>query len=161
MRQTLFPLFILFCLMGCAGRSAPLASPAASAAPVPTETLTLSPTDSPTATPIPTATSIRTPPALPGVFQTALQNPVDPPHAYLSNACQYLQDKWSSKNSTPGTIVIPVMFHAIMAPGDTVGDNQISQAQFTQLMGGLESRGFKGITTAQLAGFLEHNAEIP
>ena len=161
MRQTLFPLFILFCLMGCAGRSAPLASPAASAAPVPTETLTLSPTDSPTATPIPTATSIRTPPALPGVFQTALQNPVDPPHAYLSNACQYLQDKWSSKNSTPGTIVIPVMFHSIMAPGDTVSANQISQAQFTQLMGGMESRGFKGITTAQLAGFLEHNAKIP
>ena len=161
MRQTLFPLFILFCLVGCASRSAPPASPTASAAPVPTETLTLSPTDSPTATPIPTATAIRTPPALPGVFQTALQNPVDPPHTYIANTCHYLQDKWSSKNSTPGTVVMPIMFHSIMAPGDTVASDAITQKQFTELMGGLESHGFKGITTAQLASFLYHNAKIP
>jgi hypothetical protein len=161
MRRSFCLLFMLLCLAGCAG---PLDSPVpatASEALIPSATLTLAPTDIPTATPIPTVTAIRTPPALPGVFQTDLQNPVDPPHTYISDTCQYLQDKWSSNKSVPGTLVIPVMFHSIMAPGDTVGDNQISQDQFTQLMGGLESRGFKGITMEQLAGFLYHNAKIP
>ncbi len=161
MRQFVYSLFILICLAGCAGVAAPLASPTTSATPVIRATTTLTPTAIPTATSIPTATAIRTPPALPEVFQTALLNSVDPPHTYLSNTCQYLQDKWSSKNSAPGTVVIPVMFHSIMAPGDTISDNQISQAQFTQLMGGLESRGFKAITTVQLAAFMEHNAKIP
>ena len=137
--------------------------PTASTTPAPTSTvsltstITLMPTDAVTAT----ATAIRTPPALPGLFQTALLNPVDPPHSYISNTCQYLQDKWSSTDSLPGTVVIPVMFHSIMKPGDTVGDNQISQEQFTELMGGLESRGFEAITTAQLAAFLEKNSRIP
>ena len=161
MRQTLCLLFILVCLAGCAGSSAPLAPPTASPTLAPSATLTSAPTDTPTATVIPTATAIRTPPALPGLFQTALQNPVDPPHTYLANTCQYLQDKWSSNNSAPGTVVIPVMFHSIMAPGDTVSANAITEKQFTELMGGLESRGFEGITTAQLAAFLEHNAKIP
>jgi hypothetical protein len=161
MRQTLCSLFMLFCLAGCAGAAAPLASPTASATLAPSATFTLTPTDSPTSTLIPTATAIRTPPALPGVFQTALQNPVDPPHTYITNTCQYLQAEWSSKNSAPGTVVMPIMFHSIMAPGDTVAGDDISQKQFTELMGGLESHGFKGITTAQLAGFLYHNAKIP
>ena len=161
MRQSFSLFLMLFFLAGCAGGAAPLASPTATTTPVPSPTLTLSPMDTPTATLIPTATAIRTPPALPGVFQTALQNPVDPPHTYLSNTCQYLQDKWSSDNSTPGTIVIPVMFHSIMVPGDILGPGDIYQKQFTELMGGLESHGFKGITTAQLAGFLYHNAKIP
>jgi hypothetical protein len=161
MRQTLCSLFIMICLVACAGAATPQASPTPSATAAPSATLTLAPTNSPTATPIPSPTAIQTPPALPGVFQTALQNPVDPPHTYLSNTCQYLQDKWSSKNSVPGTVVIPVMFHSIMAPGDTISANQISQAEFTQLMGGLESRGFKAITTAQLSAFLYHNTKIP
>ena len=161
MRRSLCLFFMLLCLAGCAGAAAPLASPTASATPVPSPTLTLSPTDTPTATPILTATAIRTPPALPGVFQTALQNPVDPPHTYLANTCQYLQDKWSSNNSAPGTVVMPIMFHSIMASGDTVSDNAITEKQFTELMGGLEKQGFKGINTAQLEGFLYHNAKIP
>jgi hypothetical protein len=58
-------------------------------------------------------------------------------------------------------VVIPVMFHSIMKPGDNVGANQISQKQFTELMGGLEFNKFEAITTAQLAAFMEHNAKIP
>ena len=151
-------ILMLTCMAGCTGTATlPPAPPTATATAVPSATSTLTPTITPTATPtLPT-----TPPALPGTFQTSLQNPVDPPHTYISNTCQYLQDKWSSNNSAPGTIVIPVMFHSIMAPGDTVGPNQISQAQFTELLGGLESRGFEAINTTQLAGFLEHNAKIP
>jgi peptidoglycan/xylan/chitin deacetylase (PgdA/CDA1 family) len=164
MRLSLILLLLLF-LAGCAGTAKPTIPPTASGALVPKPALTFTAMDSPTPTatdsPSPTATAIRTPPALPGLFQTALQNPVDPPHTYISNTCQYLQDKWSSKNSAPGTVVIPVMFHSIMKPGDTVGANQISQAQFTDLIGGLESHGFEAVTTAQLAAFLEHNAKIP
>ena len=141
------------------------AAPAATPTPTETATATLSPTPTLTATstPTPTLTPIRTPPALPELFETSLQNPVDPPRSgtRLGPTCQYLQDKWSSANSTPGTIVIPVMFHAIMKPGDTVGPNQISEAQFKELMSGLGNRGFEAITTAQLADFLEHNAKIP
>jgi hypothetical protein len=161
MRQSLSLFFMLFFLAGCAGATAPLASPTATATPVPSPTLTFTPTVSPTSTLTPTATAIRTPPALPGVFQTALQNPVDPPHTYIADTCQYLQDKWSSTNSAPGTVVMPIMFHSIMKPGDTVTGDSISQKQFTELMGGLESHGFKGITSVQLLAFLEHNAKIP
>ena len=150
---------MLFLLAGCAGTQAPVVFPTATATLVPSATFTLAPT--PTLTPAPSATAIRTPPALPAPFQSLLQRPVDPPHTYIANTCQYLQDKWSSQNSLPGTIVIPLMFHSIMKPGDSIGANQISQKQFTELMGGLESRGFEAITTAQLADFLEHNARIP
>jgi hypothetical protein len=157
MRLSLGLLLSLLFLVGCAGTPSPAVHPTATATLAPTATFTLTPTDSPT----PSATAIRTPPVLPDLFQTALQKPVDPPHTYISNTCQYLQDKWSSKNSLPGTVVIPLMFHSIMKPGDTVGANQISQVQFTELLGGLQSRGFEAITTAQLADFLEHNARIP
>ena len=150
-------LLILFFMTSCnAGPTSPVL-PTATVAFVPSETFAPTRTKSPT----PTVTAIRTPPDLPALFQTILLNKVDPPHTYVSNTCQYLQDKWSSKNSPPGTVVIPVMFHSIMKPGDTVGANQISQKQFTELMGGLESDKFEAITTAQLAAFMEHNARIP
>ena len=158
MRFSLNLLFLLLFLSGCAGTASPTGFTMA-ATPAPSAEFTLAPTDTPI--PTATATALRTPPALPETFQTALQNPVDPPHTYLSNTCQYLQNKWSSKNSLPGTVVIPIMFHSIMKPGSTIGSNQISQTQFTELMGGLKSHGFKAITTAQLADFLEHNAKIP
>jgi hypothetical protein len=148
---------MLLLLVACAGPVSPVVLPTSTMPPPPSPTGTYLPT----ASPAPTPTAIRTPPELPGLFLTSFLNPVDQPHTYFSDTCQYLQDKWSSNNSVPGTIVIPIMFHSIMKPGDNVGSNQISQAQFTELMGGLESHGFKAITTAQLAGFLEHNAKIP
>jgi len=128
---------------------------------LPTATLTLTPSITLTNTPTFTATPIRTPPELPGTFQTDLLGFRGTPHTYIKDTCQYLQDKWSSQNSAPGTVVIPIMFHSIMKPGDSVSDNQISEKQFNELMGGLENHGFEAITTAQLAAFLEHNAKIP
>ena len=109
-------------------------------------------------TPIPTATAIRTPPALPALFQTTLQNPVDPPHTYIQDTCQYLLDKWSSTKSVPGTVVIPIMFHSI---GAETGGSTISEEDFKLLIGALHDKGFQTITTAQLADFLENNAKIP
>jgi len=148
--------FLALFLAACATPAAqPTATWTPSATSSPTSTLTA------TLTPTLTPTPIRTPPALPAPFQTSLLNPLDTPHTYIQDTCQYLLDKWTSTNSAPGTVVIAVMFHSIMKPGDNVGDNQISQEQFTELMGGLSHHGFEAITTAQLAAFMEHNAPIP
>ncbi len=142
----------------------PLAScvPAA-VLPTPTETATNSPspTETLTATPTSTPTPIRTPPALPGVYQTALLNLLDTPHTYIQEQCPYLRDKWSSVNSAPGTVAMVIMFHSIVADYITPSADQIHKKQFIELLGSLQSHHFEAITTAQLAGFLEHNAKIP
>jgi hypothetical protein len=124
----------------------------------PTETATLTP--APTETPTPSATAIRTPPALPVIFQTGQLNPLDTPHTYIPDACQYLRDKWSSTNSAPGTVVMVIMFHSIASEGVT-NANQISQGDFSTLMNDLHSQGFEAITTQQLSDFLYKNTLIP
>jgi hypothetical protein len=162
MRKTLIFIFTLFFLAGCAGTTSPAVLPTDTAILTPSATFTLTPTDTltPTNTPTPTATAIRTPPALPELFQTPLQNPVDPPHTYILNTCLYLQDKWSSNNSTPGTALIAIMFHSITETGDT-GGRFISFSDFQALMQGLHDNGFQAINMTQAAGFMEHNAKIP
>jgi hypothetical protein len=144
-------------------------SPAA-AVPTPTVTVLPSATSSVTATPTttttptstltPTATQVRTPPALPDIFKTSLLNPVDPPHTYVKDTCQYLKEKWSSTNSVPGTVVMPLMFHSITNQEITeVG--QVSEKSFRKLMESLKNNGFEAITMTQMADFMEHNAKIP
>src|SRR4030095_971207 len=67
----------------------------------------------PSETPIPTVTAVRTPPALPSTFVASQLNPLDTPHTYIQDTCQYLQDKWNSNNAAPGTVVMVVMFHGV------------------------------------------------
>ncbi len=124
----------------------------------PTETATLTPV--PTETPTPTATAIRTPPALPATFQAGQLNPLDTPHTYIQDTCQYLRDRWSSTNSAPGTVVMVIMFHSI-ASEESTDPNQIGQGEFSILMNDLRAQGFEAINTQQLAGFLYKNAKIP
>lgn len=124
------------------------APPTTTIRPVPTLTVTVAP--SPTVSP--------TPPVLPPIFQTKRLNPLDTPHTYLQDTCAYLRDKWQSDHSAPGTIAMVIMFHSI---GATTSGNQISEADFHELMMALHANGFEAITTAQLADFLEHNAAIP
>ena len=107
-----------------------------------------------------TMTAVRTLPTLPGPYQTTLLNPLDTPHTYIQSACRYLQDKWSSANSAPGTLVMVIMFHNITNAALT-NPNQISEFNFRQLMKSLHQNGFQAITTLQLDGFLEHNSKIP
>jgi hypothetical protein len=117
---------------------------------------TFTPTLEPTSTSSPTPTPL----ALPGLYQTSLLNPLDTPHTYLQDTCQFLHDKWSPANSAPGTIVMVIMFHKIT--NETITDpSQISEYNFRRLMSRLHRDGFQAITTLQLAGFLEHNARIP
>ena len=122
----------------------------------------LQPTASPipSETPIPSATAIRTPPALPSTFVASQLNPLETPHTYIQDSCQYLHDKWNSNNSKPGTVVMVVMFHGIIK-GEVEKDNQISQAEFKRVMDDLHDMGFQAINTQQLADFLYSNTKIP
>ncbi len=120
------------------------------------------PTASARATPIPTPTVPRTPRALPPVYTTTALNPLDTPHTYIQDECQYLKDKWTSTNATPGTVVMVVMFHTIEKATGTVTDpKNIGGSDFKKLMNGLHDMGFQAIDTVQLANFLDTNAYIP
>ena len=114
----------------------------------------------PSETPVPPPTAVRTPPALPSRFVASQLNPLDTPHTYIQDTCQYLRDKWNSNNAPPGTVVMVVMFHGIIK-GQVEKDNQISTGDFKQVMNDLHDMGFQAITTQQLADFLYTNAKIP
>ena len=122
----------------------------------------LQPTASPvpSETPVPTATAVRTPPGLPSTFLASQLNPLDTPHTYIPDTCQYLHDKWNSNNAAPGTVAMVVMFHGIIK-GQVEKDNQISVGDFKQVMNDLHDMGFQAITTQQLADFLYTNSKIP
>ena len=120
------------------------------------------PTSLPTEIPSPTATMPpRTPPALPSVYTTTVLNPLDTPHTYVADTCQYLQNKWNPNNAAPGTIVIVIMFHGINKDASDVTTNGISVTDFKKLMNALKELGFEAINATQLADFMERNAPIP
>jgi hypothetical protein len=135
----------------------------APALPTPTETATSSPASTrtaiPTSTPSPTPTA-RIPPALPVPYQNNSLTPFGSPHTYFQDKCQYLLDKWSSANSTPGTVVMVIMFHSITG-GNPSNPNQMSEYKLRTLMNKLHDEGFTAINTAQMADFMERNAKIP
>jgi len=149
-------------------------SPSASSAPTPdlsialtqafgTAVAQLQPTATPlpTETPIPTAPSPRTPPALPSVYIASRLNPLDTPHTYIQDSCQYLYDKWNSNNAAPGTVVMVVMLHGIKRDAADVTPNDITVQDFKQMMDDLKEQGFEAINATQMADFMDHNAKIP
>jgi hypothetical protein len=144
------------CLAACAPAEA-LPTPTVIATSSPVNTKTPIPTASTTATITPT---LRTPPALPVPYQNNDLTPFGSPHTYIQDQCQYLQDKWSSKNSPPGTVVMTIMFHKI-ANGTPTDPNQISEFMLRTLMSKLHDERFTAINTTQMANFMEHNAKIP
>jgi hypothetical protein len=120
------------------------------------------PTETPisTETPVPTATIPRMPPALPAAYQTPLLDVTDIPRAYVSDTCQYLQNKWNANNAAPGTVVMVIMFHGI-TKGAVENVNQISADDFKKLMNDLHEMGFQAINMQQMADFMYNNAKIP
>jgi len=114
----------------------------------------------PSETPVPSPTAMRTPPALPPVFVASSLNPLDAPHPYITDTCQYLKAKWASTNAAPGTIVMVVMFHSI-SKDKAEDSNQISAQDFSKLMNDLHEQGFEAINIQQMADFLYSNARIP
>ncbi len=120
------------------------------------------PTPTARATAVPKPTVPLTPPGLPSVFTTSALNPLDTPHTYIQDECQYLKDKWTSTNAAPGSVVMVVMFHTIEKATGTVTDpKNIGGSDFKKLMNGLHDMGFQAIDTLQLANFLDNNAYIP
>jgi hypothetical protein len=126
---------------------------------LPDDTTTPSLPSTETITVLPTLT--RTPPVLPGMFQASFLYDGDTPHTYIDDTCQYLHDKWASTSAAPGTVVMVIMFHSIVTDDTVPNANQITQTQFRHLIGDLMNNDFEGITTLQLAEFMEHNAWIP
>ena len=57
------------------------------------------------------------------------------------DTCQYLRDKWSSDNSAPGTVLMPIMFHSI---GGETGGDRISEPDFHALMQALHESWLSG-----------------
>ena len=138
------------------------ASPTLSLPPAPLLPSPTAPAPTETSTPTPTATAVRTPTALPGVYQSPYLNPLDTPHTYLTDTCQYLKARWDANNAAPGTVVMVIMFHSILKAGDELTDySQITSGAFEILMRDLHEQNFQAINTGQLADFLEHNAKIP
>ncbi len=118
-------------------------------------------TSSPTETPIPTATVPRTPPTLPVTYQSPILKPEDLPRTYVADTCQYLQNKWNPNNAAPGTVVMPIMFHAIDQDATTSQLLRISGKDFRQLMNDLHEFGFEAINMQQMSDFMYSNAKIP
>jgi hypothetical protein len=114
----------------------------------------------PSDTPLPAPTAVRTPPVLPATFAASQLNPLDTPHTYIEDTCQYLRDKWNSNNAAPGTVVMVIMFHGITQEQAT-RIHDISKQDFKQMMDDLKEQGFEAITADQLADFLDQNAKIP
>ena len=115
----------------------------------------------PTETPIPTATAPRTPPALPGMYQTTLLKSHDIPRAYIADTCTYLQNKWNSNKAAPGTVVMTIMYHGI-AKDESVSDpKNITVKDHKKLMNSLHELGFQTINMQQMSDFLYDNANIP
>lgn len=113
-----------------------------------------------TETPIPSPTAVRTPPALPDIYQSNVLNALDTPHTYIDDTCEYLKAKWNPNNSPPGTVVMVVMIHSITS-GIVDKPYQINAGDFRQLLEDLHSQGFDAINAEQMADFMESNAKIP
>jgi len=118
------------------------------------------PTALPSETPQPAPTVVRTPPALPTIYVSSLLNPLDVPHTYIQDSCQYLKARWDPNNAAPGTVVMPIMFHSI-TKGEVSAADQISLSDFRKMMNDLHEMGFQAITMQQAADFLYNNAKIP
>ena len=89
-------------------------------------------------------------PFLPAAYQSPYLHPLDTPHSYIEDTCQYLRNKWNPANAKPGTVVMVIMFKEITNPLD-----------FHKIMVELQTQGFQAINTKKLLAFLERNIYIP
>ncbi|MCJ7695733.1 MAG: polysaccharide deacetylase family protein, partial [Anaerolineaceae bacterium] len=131
----------------------PTIKPSLTATPVPTATLTPTSTLTPTITPTPWELSSFSPSRL----RTGVEGT-----SYIETTCEYLRSRWDETKSSPGTIVVPIMFHSIAQPRRVIKDNTtISMETFTNFMAYAERSGYETITTDELYDFLTTNAKIP
>ena len=128
-----------------------------------TPTATSTHTPMPTLTPTSTMTPMITPtPWAINYFSPVSKRPgVENVH-YIADTCQYLGARWDEQKSSPGTIVVPIMFHSVAQPGRIITDDTtISMNTFLAFMDYAKELGYQTITTKQLSAFLTDNAWIP
>jgi hypothetical protein len=123
-------------------------------------TLPLNTTDRPMTATVITPTAALTPPSLPSTFQTILLNPLDTPHSYIQDTCQYLKNKWNGFNAKPGTVVMIILMKGIYK-GPVEESGGIDSGDLAQIMNELKRQGFEAINTEQLLAFMERNLYIP
>ncbi|MEA3327091.1 MAG: polysaccharide deacetylase family protein [Chloroflexota bacterium] len=123
-------------------------------------TLTATATSTPTATLIPpTFTPI--PQKLTMLSSESLRKGVVPVQ-YIADTCHYLENRWGEGKSTPGTIVVPIMFHSVVKPGRKITNTtDISLSSFEYFMAKAKDMGFSTVTIEELIGFLNANEKIP
>ena len=84
------------------------------------------------------------------------------PVNYIEDTCSYLENRWGEGKSSPGTIVVPIMFHSVAKPGREITDTTtISMAYFEFFMTFAREQGFSTVTVDELIGFLDSNQKIP
>jgi len=172
------PLLVITLLLGCAGQN--IAQPQLNPTQVfesalltatfaivnPTQTLTPAPTNTPAPTPTPTITPwVGPPPELPATFQTTISGAVGPdssPHTYIADPCQFLLKRLDPNNSSPGTVVMPVMFHSVAEDYRVLTQAQdVHHEDMVRFLEHARETGWQTITTRELVAFLENNAKIP
>ena len=119
----------------------------------PSPSVSLTTTRTPTITPTLAPLDMFTPPKLrPGVLS----------QSYIQDNCSYLQKRWSVKGSSPGTVVVPIMFHSIAQNGTQITDpKDITGEEFEAFVNYAHFLGSETITTQELIDFLENNTNIP
>jgi peptidoglycan/xylan/chitin deacetylase (PgdA/CDA1 family) len=81
---------------------------------------------------------------------------------YVDDPCIYLENRWGERKAAPGTIVVPIMFHSILAPGkQATKAEEITSEYFAFFMDYAKGLGFETVTTAELVDFLKENKAIP
>ena len=126
------------------------------------------PAEEPTPEPLPTRDPNRKPPELPAIYQTDLLNPIDTPHEYEQDVCTVIKNRWGSGKASPGTIVMPIMYHSIVR-GESLPENMdpitkansVTVGTHKQLINDLHDQGFTAITMEQFIAFMESNEWIP
>jgi hypothetical protein len=148
-------LMVIFILVSCQSTTTSTVPAAA------VEAASTAITDTPVvATVVPSPTVVVTPPDLPAVFQTTFLNPLDTPHSYIKDSCQYLKNKWNGSNAKPGTVVMIIMIRGIYK-GWIEESGGINYNDLNKIMEELKRQSFEAINTEQFLAFMEENTYIP
>ncbi|MCE5207257.1 MAG: polysaccharide deacetylase family protein [Chloroflexi bacterium] len=138
-----------------------IVEPSANPTPLNSPTPQVSLTPEPTVIPSPTRYSGPAP-TLQASFITDLLPAGGEPVSYIEDTCEYLKARLDPNNSSPGTVVMPVMFHGIAEDGTTITDNMnVTHSDMVTFVEHAHELGFETVTTEELVGFLEENAPIP
>ncbi len=150
------PIWVLTVILTACAAPTEIPPTAASIERLPTATASPAPTE----TPLPSPTVVRTPPALPDVYISEHLNPVDAPHTYVEDTCEYLKNRWDPNNAAPGTVVMIVKLHGIIR-NEAISPVDVTVREFERMIENIREQGFEAINSEQLANFLESNQKIP